>query len=162
MYSNPYTWDEAARHVLDEMLWWQFQLQMKSTREWVGEFRDQMNQNASRRISHRMWIQFGASALRDASDQLDTPPPDLADEVVTLLIRKQRDYGSQNIEQFGGYGLVVRISDKQARLDNLNQRKINPQNESVRDSLLDLIGYPALGAMYDRGWFDLPLVEDVA
>lgn len=45
-----------------------------------------------------------------------------AREVAALVIRKQRDYGPRNILRAPGspaYGILVRLSDKLARLDNL-------------------------------------------
>lgn len=80
------------------------------------------------------------------------------DDVAALLVRKQKDYGHENISRFGRTGLLVRCHDKVARLENLEKRKVNPQNESVVDNYMDVIGYSAIGMMWERGWFSLSLI----
>lgn len=47
----------------------------------------------------------------------------LALEGVTLMDRKQQDYGSKNISKFGTFGVLVRLSDKIERLKNLRGLK---------------------------------------
>lgn len=73
------------------------------------------------------------------------------------LIGKQRDYGPENISRFGRQGLLVRLHDKVARLENLAARGSAPQNESIHDNFLDVVGYCAIGIMWERGLFLLPL-----
>ena len=46
-------------------------------------------------------------------------PVRLDDDLVALLARKQHDYGPENILRFGNRGLLVRLHDKVARLENL-------------------------------------------
>jgi hypothetical protein len=47
-----------------------------------------------------------------------------------------------------------------ARLKNLQlSRGGAAQNESVADTYLDIIGYSAIGMMWERGWFLLDLTE---
>lgn len=75
----------------------------------------------------------------------------------TTLIRKQRDYGPENIARFGRQGLLVRLHDKVARLENLTARGLNPENESIYDNFLDVVGYCAIGVMWESGDFLLPL-----
>lgn len=83
----------------------------------------------------------------------------LINEVSGLIIRKQRDYGSDNIMRFGRLGLLVRVHDKIARLENLAARGTKPNNESIVDNYLDVIGYCTVAIMFERGWFTLPLQE---
>lgn len=78
-----------------------------------------------------------------------------------LLVQKQKDYGSQNILEFGEYGLLVRISDKFHRLKNLLQNDKEPQNETIEDTFMDLRNYAQIALMVRRGQFDLPLEEEV-
>jgi hypothetical protein len=55
---------------------------------------------------------------------------------------------------------LVRCHDKMARLKNLQlSRGGAAQNESVADTYLDIIGYSAIGMMWERGWFLLDLTE---
>ncbi len=83
----------------------------------------------------------------------------LIKEAAGLIIRKQRDYGSDNILRFGRLGLLVRVHDKIARLENLAARGTKPNNESIVDNYLDVIGYCTVAIMFERGWFTLPLKE---
>lgn len=83
---------------------------------------------------------------------------DLNKEGVTkILIKKQRDYGPENIARFGRKGLLVRLHDKVARLENLSARGTSPENEAVVDTYLDIIGYCAIGIMWETNQFLLPL-----
>lgn len=80
-----------------------------------------------------------------------------AKTVHATLIRKQADYGHENIRRFGRQGLLVRLHDKVARLENLLATNAEPHNESIEDTLLDIIGYAAIGIMWERQQFMLPL-----
>lgn len=79
------------------------------------------------------------------------------EQIVQTLVRKQMDYGHENISRFGRQGLIVRVHDKIARLNNLLKRKHGPQNESIDDTYLDIVGYASIGMMWERGWFHLEL-----
>lgn len=79
------------------------------------------------------------------------------DEVHRTLVRKQRDYGPENIRRFGRKGLMIRLHDKVARLENLDGGGRGPENESVIDTFLDIVGYCAIGIMWERNEFLLPL-----
>lgn len=68
-----------------------------------------------------------------------------------LLTRKQHDYGTQNITAFGDLGIAVRLSDKIARLKNLRQR--SALNESLVDTLIDIVGYYVVSTMLNDGSF---------
>ena len=81
---------------------------------------------------------------------------EIAEEIVELLISKQRDYGKNNILDFGEYGILVRSNDKIARLRNLNQKGVNPVNESIDDTWKDISGYAIIALMLRRGLFSLP------
>lgn len=81
----------------------------------------------------------------------------LQNELIETLIRKQKDYGPQNIRRFGHTGLMVRFHDKVARVENLLAKGVEPENESLRDNFLDLVGYAAIGIMWSTGEFLLPL-----
>jgi len=74
-----------------------------------------------------------------------------------LLVRKQKDYGHDNINRFGRLGLLVRVHDKVARLENLMRRGLDPENESLLDNYMDVINYCAIGMMVEMDWFLLEL-----
>lgn len=85
----------------------------------------------------------------------------LQDEMSKTLIRKQMDYGPHNIARFGRDGILVRCHDKIARLKNLNLHYDGvAQNESISDTYIDIIGYSAIGMMWERGWFLINLTRD--
>lgn len=84
-------------------------------------------------------------------------------EMRAVMIRKQRDYGSGNIAAFGELGVLVRTHDKLARLRHLlwDRRGKVPENEPVEDSWLDLANYGLIGLMCRRGWWGLPMEEEL-
>ena len=61
---------------------------------------------------------------------------EVAREIADLVIKKQHDYGHSNIEKFGEWGIVIRSSDKQARLENLlsPNAETEPSNETIEDN----------------------------
>jgi len=85
---------------------------------------------------------------------------EIARELTDLLISKQKDYGHNNITDFGEFGVLVRANDKMARLKNLLKSGAIPRNESIDDSWRDLSNYGIIALMLRRGWFTLPLKED--
>lgn len=85
----------------------------------------------------------------------------IAKEVVELVIAKQHDYGHGNILAFGEFGVLVRTSDKLERLKNLLKSNTEPENETIEDTWMDLVGYSLLALMLRRGTFTLPLEENI-
>lgn len=83
----------------------------------------------------------------------------IRDSILETLIKKQKDYGHENISRFGRYGILIRTHDKLARLKNLQKTKNTPENESVTDTYTDIVGYSAIGMMLERDWFGLPLID---
>ena len=73
-----------------------------------------------------------------------------------ILIAKHRDYGPKNISQSPGgalNGLRVRMHDKLARINHLLDSGAAPENESLKDSFLDLANYAIIGMMVlDGQW----------
>lgn len=84
---------------------------------------------------------------------------ELADLAYRTVCSKQADYGHANIDRFGIEGIKVRLSDKICRINNLAAR--DPQNESLFDSWLDIVGYCVIGLMVTEGTFGLPLAADL-
>jgi hypothetical protein len=78
------------------------------------------------------------------------------DTAGNLLIRKHHDYGPKNIAHSPGgplNGLRVRMWDKTARINNLLDNGVQPSNESLRDSFIDLLNYCAIAIMVlDDKW----------
>ena len=78
--------------------------------------------------------------------------------VFQTLCNKQHDYGHENINKFGLYGIIVRLSDKVERYANLKNK--HAKNESVFDTLLDIVGYCVVALMLIDQTFNLQLGED--
>ncbi len=80
----------------------------------------------------------------------------ILDAAGNLLIKKHHDYGPENISLSPGgplNGLRVRMWDKVARINNLIDSNVNPSNESLRDSFIDLLNYSAIAMMVlDGTW----------
>ena len=71
-------------------------------------------------------------------------------EAEDLLLRKHRDYGPKNISASPGgaiNGLRVRIHDKLARINNLYDSGATPENESLRDSFMDMANYAIIALL---------------
>ena len=74
-----------------------------------------------------------------------------------ILIRKQKDYGPENIMKFGIIGIIVRLFDKVARLNNLLLKSNGDfksavgansvPGETLVDTLIDIIGYSTIALM---------------
>ena len=88
---------------------------------------------------------------------------DVMQELGDLLIKKHRDYGPKNISNspYGATnGLVVRMWDKIARINNLVDSKVKPSNESLRDSFIDLLNYSAIAIMVlDNNWPEVQTLD---
>ena len=83
-------------------------------------------------------------------------------EMSKLLARKQHDYGHKNITKFGMQGVLVRLSDKVERLINLKTHKFEAKNESLLDTLRDIVGYCVVALMLNDETFTLELGENYA
>ena len=78
-------------------------------------------------------------------------------EAEELLLRKHRDYGPKNISGSPGgalNGLRVRIHDKLARINNLYDSGATPENESLRDSFIDMANYALIALLVIDGEWD--------
>ena len=77
-------------------------------------------------------------------------------ELQELLLSKHADYGPKNISDSPGgplNGLRVRMHDKTARINHLIDSGATPENESLRDSFIDLLNYSAIALMVlDGKW----------
>jgi hypothetical protein len=77
-------------------------------------------------------------------------------ETFQVLVKKQSDYGPLNIARAPGgalNGLRVRMHDKMSRINHLIDSGATPENESLRDSFLDLANYAIIAMMVlDDKW----------
>lgn len=90
--------------------------------------------------------------------------PGLANRLADVLIAKHEDYGRTGVKPpelaphiSAPDGLLVRASDKLARLRTLQSRDYTPKiAESIEDTAFDLIGYAALLYLALQDESDIP------
>lgn len=70
---------------------------------------------------------------------------------VSVMDRKNRDYGNGNIGAFGELGVLVRCWDKISRLRNLIWNNKSPNNEAIEDTWQDLSIYALIAYMLRKG-----------
>ncbi|MDR6779442.1 polyhydroxyalkanoate synthesis regulator phasin [Paenibacillus peoriae] len=71
----------------------------------------------------------------------------ICNEVESLLKKKNHDYGNSFSIQFEKYGILsalIRMDDKMRRLENLLNGNKAQVEESIEDTLQDLVGYGTL------------------
>jgi len=69
------------------------------------------------------------------------------DEAFELFKKKNNDYGDA-FATHGTVGIIVRLGDKISRLLSVTQKGINlVDSESLRDTLIDIHNYAAMGIM---------------
>ena len=102
------------------------------------------------------WVPVAQHAADIRLSEFDIDVRYRFDECLELLLRKHKDYGPSNIANAPGgplNGLRVRMHDKISRINNLIDKGIDPQNESLRDSFLDLANYAVIALLcLDERW----------
>jgi hypothetical protein len=69
------------------------------------------------------------------------------DEALELFRKKNNDYGDA-FATYGTIGVIVRMGDKIQRLISVTNKGVAlVDNESLRDTLIDLHNYAAMGIM---------------
>ena len=160
------TWDEAAHTALIRI----FENVRRKPRADIQQLRvdldgfidEQFHTAAGFEKAKVAWAVIGANALELAIARSE---PFTLEDVHNVVVRKQRDYGPENIRRFGRQGLMVRMHDKVARLENLLLQLDGggkPENESIQDNLLDVVGYSTIGIMWESMTFLLPLKSPAA
>ena len=70
-------------------------------------------------------------------------------EALDLFIKKNADYGDA-FATFGTIGVLVRIEDKIQRCLSISKKEVHlVDNESLRDTLIDLHNYAAMALMLE-------------
>lgn len=163
---TPAKWEEAASIALSEVFAKVNELDasavsLETLRDALDAFIQESfgKEHTAADVSGTYWCNVGAESV--VLSGTVTGEVLTHDECWKVLCAKQYDYGPNNILRFSRPGLpgglLVRCWDKVARLLNLRDRGVAPQNESLRDSFLDLTNYAAIGLMVERDWFLLPL-----
>ena len=106
--------------------------------------------------SHNYWTGIAVQAINHLrlTDAWDTGC------MLNTLCSKQHDYGHNNINRFGLLGVIVRLSDKIERYANLVHRENAVPNETIVDTVIDIVGYCVVALMLNDGTFDLALSAD--
>lgn len=72
---------------------------------------------------------------------------EIAVEVAELVEKKNKDYGNsfdKTLAEYGDTAYFLRIEDKLSRLKSLSKKEASVADESVEDTLKDIIGYTLL------------------
>ena len=91
------------------------------------------------------------AVLKDISPEEDTTRVSqmkkVQEESLELFRKKNADYGDA-FANYGVIGILVRMGDKINRLQSITSKKVSLINtESLRDTLIDLHNYSAMGIM---------------
>lgn len=151
---TPTTFDKAA-HQAVEMF--NLHKQMGSAALLGASFEEMQAAFADGAVGEHMWLAVYWLA-NDAWAATQQGHGSFA--VADLVIRKHHGYGPGNIDAFGEFGIIVRISDKLARYDNLLKGGTDRVGESILETLLDVVGYCVIWKMRMEGWWSLPLKGD--
>lgn len=97
----------------------------------------------------------------------DDAAKETALKVANLVVKKQKDYGPNNILKCpvgAELGIIVRLYDKLARYSNLYEKqqknsKADVNFEALEDTIDDIIGYGIILKMVSENSFTLPLQE---
>lgn len=78
----------------------------------------------------------------------------IAQDIADLVARKNRDYGNsfdKTMDEYGMTAYFLRLEDKVSRLKSLNKSDTQlVADESIEDTLKDIIGYTLLMINYLR------------
>lgn len=151
------TWNDGAAAAANKILDFPKPapaLAVVELRHSFSQLEEDYSRNPESGMMSLAWSRVGNTAYRYA---LHSRHAFSINELVETLVRKQRDYGHNNILRFGTYGVIVRCHDKIARLEHLLENNKAPNNESIRDNLMDVAGYAAIGIMLNHGWFEKEL-----
>jgi len=102
-----------------------------------------------------LWTLLSSGAL-DIAKQFDITYLLSKSEILNTVINKQKDYGHKNIARFGITGLVIRVHDKIARIENLmakDKYHNSVADETLLDTLMDIVGYSIIAFMWLNNTF---------
>lgn len=107
-------------------------------------------------MDEKFFLELARISLRGASLASGKSEAQVSTECFELGVKKNKDYGSDNILRFGTMGLIVRMGDKINRLNNLVKNGGNRmvEDEKEIDTMMDVFNYATYGMMLSRGiWF---------
>lgn len=101
-------------------------------------------------------IYYSPKTSRKVTTKLEYDTLTTVKECVEILVKKNQDYGPDNINNAPGgalNGLNVRLFDKVSRLNNLLTNKKDPNYESIRDTFIDIVNYGIISILIlDNKW----------
>ena len=148
------TWEESAAELVEALASY-FADPAPIDIDKVRDARDRLFKTEGTDI--RLWPIIAYAAIAELRDRGEWDSKHMTD----LLVSKQRDYGHQNILQGGLFGVAIRLSDKIERYANLMKKSDgSPANESIIDTLLDMVGYCVIAQMLIDGSFILDLSDE--
>jgi len=163
------SWEEAASSVLGTIEW-EARTHPSSRDDVLSPVEQYISawvlgiQNGTEKLEEKHFkmvtelvVRAGVAALHEIAKQ---GIPYRSQGMLDLLIRKQHDYGHDNINNFGTIGIAIRVCDKIARIRNLRNIGSVGVAEPLQDAYVDLVGYATIAQMYHHGWFQLPLQGD--
>lgn len=108
---------------------------------------------------------LGSSSFQVAGPPADPNKPATFEQAMVrlnaecdrVMAKKQRDYGNLNIAIWGVSGVAVRLTDKVMRLRELILSGNLPQNESIRDTAVDIRNYGLILLMLIDDLWGLPM-----
>jgi len=75
----------------------------------------------------------------------------IQNELLETFIKKNNDYGNDNLDTFGKIGIMIRLQDKINRYINIKKNNIHlVEDESLDDTIKDLINYSYLFLIHDN------------
>lgn len=111
----------------------------------------------------RSWQKTTGASIQKSEDPYQERKPEssaphldpwlapLMDELEQLMRERGAKYGPGNIAEWGDLGVLVRLSDKMARLRNAYGQEF--ADESVDDTLMDIANYAIICLAWRRGYW---------
>jgi len=98
-------------------------------------------------------VKNSTASLRTRPTTLEEAFEIITQEMLTVFVKKHKDYGKGNILDTGELGIVFRESDKLNRLKNILSTGKKPKNEGIDDNWMDIGVYAVIALMYRKKWF---------
>lgn len=87
---------------------------------------------------------FAKDTYLNIHDSIHAISPKQVDKLAEILDKKNHDYGNsfdKLTDKYGDVAMSIRISDKLSRLQSLAKSGKNEVQESIEDTLVDILGY---------------------
>ena len=95
-----------------------------------------------------LWLEMGATAYHLLSHEYQYGWDE--DKFKIMLCEKHKLYGLEALTSWGELGMAIRVDSKCDRLNNMVTFGHSDDNESIMDTIQDILGYAVLGIyMYE-------------